>query len=289
MDILINLFVFCLVLFLYIHIYNHIKTSNYLEVYEIDNPSKEKFEELCELKQPLLINNIELCENMFTMDYLITNYKNFDIKLFNNTKNGVCVPITLHNFCSLKSSDTSGTYISYNNIEFLDETSLDKYLQTYDIFVRPYCSSNIKYDIIFGSVNSYTKLKYNIDHRTIIYMLEGEIEITLTPPKNYKYLHVVKNYENLDFYSDIDIYNVQDEYKKNFDKIKFLRIKLLPHHFLFLPPYWFYSIKILESNSTIIVNQYRTILSTMAIAPDLGMYFLQKNNIKLNTEKIISS
>ena len=39
------IFVFCIVLFLYIHIFFHLKTSDDLEVYEIDQPSKEKLEE----------------------------------------------------------------------------------------------------------------------------------------------------------------------------------------------------------------------------------------------------
>ena len=37
--------IFCLVLFIYIHIYFHFKTSNDLEVYELEKPSKDKFEE----------------------------------------------------------------------------------------------------------------------------------------------------------------------------------------------------------------------------------------------------
>ena len=38
--------IFCSILFLYVHIYFHLKTSDDLEVYEIDNPSKEKLEEI---------------------------------------------------------------------------------------------------------------------------------------------------------------------------------------------------------------------------------------------------
>ena len=63
MYILINLFVFCLILFLYIHIYFHIKTSNYLEIYEVESPSKEKLEELCDLKQPTICNNMNNITN----------------------------------------------------------------------------------------------------------------------------------------------------------------------------------------------------------------------------------
>ena len=69
-------------MFLYIHIYNHIKTSNYLEIYEIEYPSKEKFEDLTNLKQPLLINNCSLINDIDDY-YLINNYPTFDFNLYN--------------------------------------------------------------------------------------------------------------------------------------------------------------------------------------------------------------
>ena len=42
----IAIFIFCLVLFLYLHIQYHLKTSDDLEVYTIERPSKETLEEL---------------------------------------------------------------------------------------------------------------------------------------------------------------------------------------------------------------------------------------------------
>ena len=47
MNYLISFFIFCLVLFLYLHIYYQLKTSNDLEVFTIQNPSKDKLEEIC--------------------------------------------------------------------------------------------------------------------------------------------------------------------------------------------------------------------------------------------------
>ena len=38
--------VFCLILFLYLHIYYHLKTSDDLEVYTLKSPSKDKLEEI---------------------------------------------------------------------------------------------------------------------------------------------------------------------------------------------------------------------------------------------------
>jgi len=41
-----TILIFCIVLFIYLHIYFHLKVCNDLEVLEIDQPSKEKLEEV---------------------------------------------------------------------------------------------------------------------------------------------------------------------------------------------------------------------------------------------------
>ena len=61
MNIIIFILVFSIVLFIYIHIYYHFKTNNDLEILEINNISKERLEEICDLRQPLTMtidNNI---------------------------------------------------------------------------------------------------------------------------------------------------------------------------------------------------------------------------------------
>ena len=56
MNIIFNFLIFCIVLFLYLHIYHHLKTSNDLEVYEIEKPSKDKLEEISDIRQPVIFN-----------------------------------------------------------------------------------------------------------------------------------------------------------------------------------------------------------------------------------------
>ena len=53
MKYLLEIGLFIIVLFLYLHIYYHLKVSNDLEVYSIQQPSKDKLEEVCNLRQPL--------------------------------------------------------------------------------------------------------------------------------------------------------------------------------------------------------------------------------------------
>ena len=78
----IAIFIFCLVLFLYLHIQYHLKTSEDLEVYTIERPSKETLEEICNIRQPVVFefNNERLLEscNLATLD---DNYGAFDIQL----------------------------------------------------------------------------------------------------------------------------------------------------------------------------------------------------------------
>ena len=67
MNIIISIVTFLIVLFIYLHIYYHIKISNYLEVYDIQNLSKERLEEICDLRQPVLFefDSQNICENDF--------------------------------------------------------------------------------------------------------------------------------------------------------------------------------------------------------------------------------
>ncbi len=285
MYILINLLILAIILFCYIHIYYHIKTSNYLEVYEVENLSKEKFEELCELKQPLIINNVSILKDI-TIDSINSNFSSFDIKIVNRDKSDMYLPIKYGTAIDLFDKDISSVYVSENNKDFLEETSLVKEFHTNDLFLRPYNVSNIDYDIIMGSVNSYTLLKYSLDNRNFFNVLSGSIEVTLCPPKNYKYLYVNNDYENFEFKSSVDIHNVQDTYRNDFEKVKLLRIVLEPNRLLQIPAYWFYSIKLLEENTLVSSFRYRTYMSSVSILPQLFVKFLQNQNIKRNITKI---
>jgi hypothetical protein len=284
MEILINLLILCIVLFLYIHIYNQIKTSDYLEVYEIDNISKDKFEELCDLKQPLLIDNINILN--FDIPYIQDNYGSFDLKVSTKESSDMFLPMKLITAVDLFDKDVSANYISQNNKEFLEETSLIKEFHINDLFLRPVGTSSIEYDILLGSINSYTPLGYNLNCRNYYSVLTGSVEITLCPPKDYKYLYVNKDYVNFKFTSSVDILNPQDEYINDFDKVKFMKVILQPNKLLQIPAYWFFSIKILESNTLIANFKYTTYMNSLAMSPELFIKFLQNNNIKQNLAKV---
>ena len=76
------IFIFCLVLFLYLHIQYHLKTSDDLEVYTIERPSKETLEEICNIRQPVVFEfkNERLLESC-NLTNLDDNYGAFDIQV----------------------------------------------------------------------------------------------------------------------------------------------------------------------------------------------------------------
>ena len=54
MNTLITLLTICLVVIVYMHVVFQLTTSNDLEIFEVDTPSKIKLEEVCNLRQPFL-------------------------------------------------------------------------------------------------------------------------------------------------------------------------------------------------------------------------------------------
>lgn len=294
--------IFCLVLFIYIHIYFHFKTSNDLEVYELEKPSKDKFEEICDIRQPVIFNyNNEMLNNIFNIDNINNKYGCFDVKIrnnyydeSNNNKNKeneiinevLHIPIQLSEVLLILEKEEK---ILENNLDFLEETGLIKYYKYNDRFIKPYGNTYQTYDYIIGSKNKKTRLKYNLSYRTYFYLVDGEIEIKLTQPKNTKYLYENKDYDNFEFNSKLDIWNVEEEYKKDFNKFKCLDINLKKGQIIYIPAYWWYSINFKEKSS-ICVFKYYTYMNILSITPQLIIYFLQKQNIKHKiVEKVISN
>lgn len=305
MKLIISFFIFCLVLFLYLHIQFHLKTSNDLEIYEIEQTSKEKLEEICDLRQPVLFDydeNINKISNNCCKNYLLQNYPIFSLKIRENKKNdnkenekndnkgnnkneNFYVYMNLNLANKLFEEDKLGQYFSENNEDFLKETGVYKAMNYNDEFLRPYLVSNYYYDIIMGSENATTPFKYEINYRNYFLVSQGNVTIKLSPPKSSKYLYVIKDYENLEFRSQIDVWNIQEKYKHDFEKVKCLEINLTPGKFLFIPAYWFYSFK-LSKDSSICCFKYRTYMNNIAISPYIFLYTLQNNNIELKLSKI---
>ena len=244
-DIILMVFIFVVVLFCYVHIYYHYKTSNDLEVYDLDNVTKDKLEEICNLKQPFIMNyNETIIEhtNLYTIE---PHYNAFEINIRNNTNNKQnndenkeeedSVPLILEKAKELftkkkQTNDNSNnnnnnetndsvenqpvTYFTEDNMDFLTESGIIKHIKYNDGYLRPSMVSNCFYDVISGSVDGYTPLRYDVNNRNYYLVTNGYIEVILIPPKYSKYVYAESNYEMFEFKSPVNVWNVQEMYKQ---------------------------------------------------------------------------
>ena len=290
MNIFLSLIVFGIVFFIYLHIYYHFKCSNDLEIYTIDNVSKEKLEEICDLRQPVLfkfMNNNALSN--FKLSNIVHNYGSFDVKIKNNQNvDEIALPISAGNAIKLFNKDNNSKYYTCNNEDFLQETGIKKKLTRNDMFLRPALVSSCKYDYQTGSTNCTTPLQYSLNYRNYLHVVEGSVSIKLIPPIYTKFLYESRDYDNFEFRSPINPWSVQDDYLKSFSKVRLLELEIKEGEIIYIPAYWWYSVQY-KKNSALFWFKYRTYMNTVAISPHICISFLQKQNTKFDIVKKLTS
>jgi hypothetical protein len=293
---IIGFFVFCIILFFYLHVTFHLKTSNELEIFEIDRQTKEIFEEICDFRQPVVFDNDvgqNQIANICNKENLSKNYSAFEIKIrdVQNVHDDnyildseLYAQVGLQFANELFDKDSQSIYFSENNHDFLQETGIIKNIQQNDEYLRPFLNSLCMYDILLGSYNTTTPFRYNINYRNFFIVTQGSIQVKLTPPKNSRYLYTINDYENFEFKSPINPWNIQPQYSKDFEKVKCLDITLTPGKCFYIPAYWWYSFKF-SKDTSVACLYYRTYMNSVTILPDIMMYFLQNQNIKRTVVK----
>jgi hypothetical protein len=302
----ISIFIFCIVLFLYLHIHFHLKRSNDLEVYEIEQPSKQRLEEVCDIRQPTTFEfyNDQLLTQL-SYQAIHTSYRAFDIHIRDVSKSPTTtsslddktkiqqkgtendqvlyIPVTFKIAHEVLKKDTEMKYISEHNADFIDETGLIKIFQLNDEFLRPYMVSTCMYDILMASTGTTTPLRYEVNYRNYFLVTQGRIKILLIPPKDTRYLYPINDYDILEFRTPVNPWKVQPEYQDDFDKIKTLEVELFQGMVMFIPAYWWYSIQFIVPETSVCSFKYRTHMNTISIAPQLFLNILQNMNTKRDT------
>jgi len=292
MKIILSFFIFCVVLFVYLHIQLHLKKSNDLEVYELDDASKDKLEEVCDLRQPVLFDfDDEKIIETTSKKFILENYPSFEVKIRNindNDRNSeLYVPLPLDASRKLFDEDKSSCYFSENNSDFLNETGVVKNFKYNDMFLRPYMVSNMNYDIMLSSKNTVTPFRYETNYRNYFLCTQGSVEIKMSPPQSVKYLYPEYDYENFEFRSPVNPWNVQSKYNADFSKIKCLEVSLTKGKIIYIPAYWWYSIKF-NNDTSVSCFRYRTYFNNLAIVPYIFMHILQIQNVKREVTNKIS-
>ncbi len=268
MNTLLTLLTICVVVVIYMHVVYQLKTSNDLELFELDTPIKSKLEEVCNLRQPLLFPYSENDINQLNPSKLL-EYKAFDVTVYDSSYNSSVISLNR----AFQLFDKKN-YFSNRNSDFLNETMLSRYFINTDAYLRPPMVSSISYDILFGAAGSTTQLEYSTQHRNYMYVSNGNVIVKLTPPRNEKYLDVEKDYAKEQYYSKVHPSN------NSLDKVKFLEITLSKGQMLFIPAYWWYSVKF-EKDACLCTLQYKTVMNIIATLPDICIGILQRQNTKI--------
>ena len=275
------IFVFIAVLFFYIHIYHHIKTSNDLEVYDIPYTTRSKLDEVCDIRQPTTFRLPSLL-TMKTTDDILKEFDSFDITIGKGHDYGSFIPIPFSNAIQILKNnhydDTSINYISENNTTFMNETNIIKDIQKNDTMIRPTLVSSCQYDMIIGNKQSYMCLRYHKEYRNIFTLHEGSVVVKLIPPACSKYMVTEDDYGLMRFTSPMNCWSIQPEFIRDFRKVKSIDVQLQKGDSLYIPAYWWYSIKFNEY-SVVWVCKYQTWMSMIATIPTYVLSFLQRSNI----------
>jgi hypothetical protein len=300
---IISFFIFFVVLLFYLHIHYHLRVSDDLEMFEMDPEqfSKEKLNEVCDIKQPLVfpvitnslwepIQKVSLYNNL-------EQYGAFDITLksssfLNSNTESISNEHSIRSIisCPLNKAITMfPNYYSENNQHFLKETNLLKTFQHKDSVLRPPILCQSSYDVWLGGQETTTPFRYEVYYRTFLSVSVGDITIKLAPPKNKRYLHTQYDYMNYEFYSPINPWNPQVEFQKEFQKVKCLEFRLKAGQVFFLPPYWWYSIRMNSHINSIAVFHYQTYMSLLSVFPYIGLHWLQIQNVRVHYPSAIHS
>jgi len=301
------LFIFVLCLFIYIHITSSWKTSNDLEIYEADYESPQQLQEICQVKQPVLFQIKNRDADDFSDKFRasqLEKYDNHDVCLkdqadyLNTSREDSAVDYVLLSLRSarrLLSSDTKAQYFIEGNQSFLEESGLEHLAQTMDPYLKPPLSAYTKHDILLGSPGATTPLRYRLETHQYLATTSGKIRVKLCPPKYTKFLPLVKDYENYEFRSTVQVWKTPNSTESKtkdaensviLSKIKLLDVDVAAGEILYIPAYWWYSVKFSgDANTTVAGFIYDNAVNIAAQANHWALYYLQQNNIKTRVAK----
>ena len=280
MNVFIFFCIFIIILFIYIHINDQLKKSEDLEIYEMDYVSNEHLQSICNVKQPVLFE-LQLPEIIERISNPLSKHDSIDIKVwdssdYNSSKSVSYILLPFSSASGLFKTDPKSRYFTERNQEFLEETdSLDD-IKELDLFLKPRFTCHSNYEYICGSEGATTPLRYHTGDRKFIFVTSGKLSIKITPWRSRKYLDPISDYNNYEFFSQLNPWTSQLD-----PMLRFLEFEVITGHVLYIPPFWWYSYKFFSLDTSAIGIEYKTCMNICAHSLDIGRYYLQFHNTKI--------
>jgi hypothetical protein len=286
---LVAVLVFLVVFVLYIHIQDQWKRSEDLEVYEMDYSTREHLQTVCAMKQPVLF--ALPFEHRFSPDVtkdssIGSDGKAAEIPVWDVREYGVRDSVdpfwlSYASFTGLTKSDPKGHFYSRKNQEWLEATSTaatstaatstagGSNHREVDEWVRPPLTVHSRYELLKGSEGAHTPLAYHMDDRQYFFVTKGKISVRMTPWRSGRYLNPVADYDNYEFFSQVDPWTCADK------DVRWLDFEVMEGYVLFIPAWWWYSIRFFSVDTEVLGAHYITGANVLAHTVDWGRYYAQ--------------
>ena len=119
MNYLFEITIFLIIAFIYLHVNYHFKTSDDYEIYELDELTKDKLNEVCDLRQPVVFYYDNPVNETCRFSKLSTETGGMDVKIRDiseiNDSDELYIPLTVQNSVKLLKGDTESKYITEKN------------------------------------------------------------------------------------------------------------------------------------------------------------------------------
>jgi len=297
-----QILIFLIVLFLYVHLAHQYKRSEDLEIYELDYASNAYLQEVCDVKQPVLFEYRSVVPEFYEAvtydDLLDDRYASYDIRVKEVADYFVeasgpevsvdYVVLPYSSGSNLMKSDPKSAYFSENNDEFVEESGLIAHLERNNDYLKPPMVVQTKYDLMLGSRGVALPFRYHTHHRHFVSVNSGKIRVKMTPWKSTKYLYPYRDFETYEFRSPVNVWTPQKKYRHETDKIRFLEFDVGEGFVLYVPPYWWYSIQYDNGVDTLLCGfTYNTPMNMVANMPYYVKYYIQQSNIQKRVAKVL--
>jgi len=270
----------------------------------MDFTENSALQDVCNVKQPVLFEYKSFAPDIFakiTIPNILKNGGEYEINVKNtkdyynnsldNNTSFDYITFPLQSTMKLFDTDSTAHFITDSNTSFIEECGLNPVIHQLDQDLKPPLTVHTNYDILFGSKDSTTPLRYHTNSRYYLGVSTGRIQIKMTPWRSTRYLHKIHDYDNYEFRSAVNVWTPQPEYLGEINKIKFLEFDVLAGNVLYIPPYWWYSIKYIvdsnESKTVCFACEYSTAVNVLANITDIGRYYLQHQNTTKKTTRTL--
>jgi mannose-6-phosphate isomerase-like protein (cupin superfamily) len=273
-----------------------LKKGQDLEIYEMDYTTNSQLQEICDLKQPILFEfssiepllfetvNSRTIDKMTNGDVICKDINDYYKETPEKRVDYIMLPF--HSSIILMKTDPASHYFIENNDEFVVDSNYYKAFHKMDVYFKPTFNVKTKNDLCIGSKNAFTPLRYHTHYRQFYAITSGKIKVKMTPYKNIKYLEPIKDYENFEFRSQINVWNPQKRFTANYQRINFLEFDVKAGNVLYIPPYWWYSIQYTTDDTILCGFSYNTVVNTIINLPEYFYCFLEQQQ---NTNKTVKT